>query len=49
MKKGKFFQILNYSKTEGKSFLWLPKSDLSEKFSKLEKFTFFKNSTLSDP
>ncbi len=29
--------------------MWLPKSDPSEKFNKLEKSTFFENSTLSDP
>jgi hypothetical protein len=49
MKKVKFFKIFNYSKTEEKSFLWLPKSDPSEKFSKFVKSTFFKNSTLLDP
>jgi hypothetical protein len=43
-----FENFINYSKTEEKSFLRLPKSDPSEKFSKLEKSTFFKNSTLSD-
>jgi hypothetical protein len=40
--------FINYSKTEEKWFLWFPKSDPSEKFNKLEKSTFFKNSTLSD-
>jgi hypothetical protein len=45
----KLKNFINYSKTKEKSILWLPKSDPSEKFNKLEKSTFFKNSTLSDP